>query len=58
MSISYKQTIFNSSWEMATDKHTNRVLSNVLLDNDIKSDMVEAIAHVPNLLDQKKKQKL
>ena len=32
---------------MATDKHTNRVLSNVLLDNDIKSDMVEAIAHVP-----------
>ena len=32
---------------MATDKHTNRVLSNVLLDNDKKSDMVEAIAHVP-----------
>ena len=31
--------------KLPPDKHT--VLSNFLLDNNIKSDMVEAIAHVP-----------
>jgi hypothetical protein len=45
MAIWYQQTIFNSSWEIATWQ-THSFLSNVLLDNNNKSDMVEAIAYV------------